>query len=160
MKLKGIVEIVLIVLWVITVLIFLLDGKINILEGASIITAGVLIIRVVSYFIGWIFGKNLEEINDQLNNVYFPMRDAIEDFQKERGFTAYSSEAINNTSDLEITFNKIIDRNTDIEIDSMIMKFKVMFFSTTSNTNGNLNTFLRAINHKIKKLKDEKRKYM
>lgn len=104
--------------------------------------------------------SKLKKIDNQIDYVYQPMKDVIENFQKERGFTAYSSEVINNTIDLEIALKKIIDANTDIEIDKKVMYIKVRFFSKTSNTNDNLNTFLRAIQLKINKLKDEKRKYV
>lgn len=162
MKLKriAIIAIVLVVSLIVTVLILFYYGKITILEGVKIIGVGVGVISTLLYFLDKIFGRTVIEINEHLNNCYFPMEKTIIDFQKERGFTSYSSEVIDNTHDLEIAFNRIIETNTDIKIDEKVMYMKVRFFSKTSNTNDNLNAFLRAIQLKIRALKAKKRKYL
>jgi hypothetical protein len=165
MKLKSIkiIAILGVLLLVIVSLILTYLNKIAFLESLEIIIAGVPVISFFYIVINKLIGDKVKKIDDQINYIYSPLVDIIENFQKQRGLTSYSSEVIEDISELQRAFHELEDKiktRTPYKIDNKIWEAKRKFVAHKSNTNDNLNTFLNDIKHKMTELQDEKKKYI
>lgn len=139
--------------WVLTTL-----ANLSISDWFGFISALALVVVALLSLYDLIYGRRdrkLKKIDEQLTTIYFPIRNEIETFQY---LNTHDSGIINDTGDLKTALEKI-ERDV-IEVDEMVMKMQRSFVGSKSNTNQNLIMFLGAVNIKIGKLKDEKRKYL
>ena len=161
MKRISAITIVLIVLLVTIVLICFFYGKITFLDGVTKIGAGVFSITLISYFLKWIFSREMKEIDDKRYNLYEPISDKIKFFTNTY-LIAPDSNLKNLTNELYILENALIEieKKSNYELDFQTKQFITKVLGNPLNHSKiNLDRLSELIETKTKKLKDDRQKW-
>jgi len=113
-------------------------------------------ITLISYFLKWVVGRELNEIDDDWHKLYEPATKAIEEFKKTIRPNANLKDYTNELYNLEKTLMKIEkDYNHDFEY-TIQQLIKKVLGNPESHSLNNLDRLSEAIEEQINKLRNSR----